>query len=203
MYQSKFFFSLSIYQSKRCNDSPAGSRRITQHNTHDEGCDLLEAGLQGRGPKIVLLAPEVGHRLAIVNLAHQIKGLLKIPCSIGMCVPTEILYFRLVLEGCSTGLEKWVNGCPSTHYLAAILWWGSSSGVNLRRLLVCASSEADRLSYISQWPAVHFLRVVLDISRKATAVKERADCNDRLHCCTQKPRLYSYKLYFRCVSCTR
>ena len=40
------------------------------HTTHDEGCDLLEAGLQERGAKIVLLAPEVGHRLAIVNLAH-------------------------------------------------------------------------------------------------------------------------------------
>ena len=29
-----------------------------------------------RGPKIVLLAPDVGHRLALVNLAHQIWGLL-------------------------------------------------------------------------------------------------------------------------------
>ena len=49
--------------------------------------------------------------------------------------------------------------------------------------------------------AINFLKAdVLDISRKATAVKERADCNDRLHCCTQNPRrLYSYKLYCRCV----
>ena len=101
-----FFFSLSIYQSKRCDDSPASSRRVTQHNTHDEGCDLLEAGLQGRGPKIVLLAPEVGHRLAIVNLAHHIKGLLKIPNSIGMYIHTEILYFHQVHEGCATGLEE-------------------------------------------------------------------------------------------------
>ena len=66
----------------------------TQHNTYDEGCDLLEAGLQGRGPKIVLLAPEVGHRLVIVNLAHQIKGLLKIPCLIDICMyPPESSIF--------------------------------------------------------------------------------------------------------------
>ena len=37
---------------------------------------------------------------------------------------------------------------------------------------------------------------VLDISRKATAVKERVDCIiDRLHPCTQKPRLSSCSLY--------
>ena len=64
---------LSIYQSKRCDDSPASSPRITRHNTRDERYDLLlDADLQGRGPKIALLAPEVGHRLAIVNLDHQI-----------------------------------------------------------------------------------------------------------------------------------
>ena len=45
----------------------------------------------------------------------------------------------------------------------------------------------------------NFLRAVLDISRKATAVKEIADCNDRLHYCIQNTRLYSYKLYCRCV----
>ena len=31
----------------------------------------------------------------------------------------------------------------------------------------------------------NFLRAVLDISQKATAVKERIDCIDRLHCCTK------------------
>ena len=63
---------ISIYQSKRCDDNPASSPRITRHNTRDEGYDLLDADLQGRGPKIALLAPEVGHRLATVNLDHQI-----------------------------------------------------------------------------------------------------------------------------------
>ena len=76
---------------------------------------------------------------------------------------------------------------------------GSSAGVNLRRLLACALSEAHSLSYVSQWPAVNFLRAVFDIPRKATAVKERANRNDRLYCYTQNPRLYSYKLYCRCV----
>ena len=45
----------------------------------------------------------------------------------------------------------------------------------------------------------YFLGAVLDISRKVTAVKERADYNDRLHCYTQNPPLYSYKIYCRRV----
>ena len=45
----------------------------------------------------------------------------------------------------------------------------------------------------------NFLRAVLDISQKATAVKERADYIDSLYYCTQNPRLSSYKLYCRCV----
>ena len=59
------FFSLSIYQSKRRDDSPASSQ-ITLHNTHDEGCDLLEGGLQGARTKNRTLGarsgPPVGHR---------------------------------------------------------------------------------------------------------------------------------------------
>ena len=95
-----------MYQSKRYDDSPASSLRITQHNAHFEGCYLLEAGLQRRGPKIVLLAPEVGYQLAIVSLVHQIQGPLKIPNSIGMHVPTKILYYHEVHEGCATDLEE-------------------------------------------------------------------------------------------------
>ena len=40
---------------------------------------------------------------------------------------------------------------------------------------------------------------VLDISRKATAVKERADFIGTLHSCTQNPRLSSCKLYCKCM----
>ena len=38
--------------------------------------------------------------------------------------------------------------------------------------------------------------VVLDISRKATAVKERADFIGTLHYSTQSPRLSSCKLFY-------
>ena len=40
---------------------------------------------------------------------------------------------------------------------------------------------------------------VLDISRKATAVNQRADFIGRLHSCTQNPRLSSCKFYCKCM----
>ena len=49
----------------------------------------------------------------------------------------------------------------------------------------------------------NFLRAVLDISQKATAVKERADGIDSLHCCTQNPRLSINKLCCRYVLAVR
>ena len=74
MYQSKFFFFTKHLPIKamRRQSSRFTKDHTTLNNTHDEGYDLLDTGLQGRGPKIVFLAPEVGHRLVIVNLTHQI-----------------------------------------------------------------------------------------------------------------------------------
>jgi hypothetical protein len=108
-----------MYQSKRYDDSPASSQRITQHNTHFEGCNLLEAGLQRRGPEIVLLAPEVGHQLAIVNFAHQIQGLLKIPNSIGMYIPTDnppksSIFMKFTKDGPPTSRNEPSVGHPHT-----------------------------------------------------------------------------------------
>ena len=40
---------------------------------------------------------------------------------------------------------------------------------------------------------------VLDVSRKTTTVKERADFIGRLHSCTQNPRFSSCKLYCKCM----
>ena len=47
----KILSSLSIYQLKRCDVSPASTRRITQHNTHDEGCDLWRQDFRGEDQK--------------------------------------------------------------------------------------------------------------------------------------------------------
>ena len=45
---------------------------------------------------------------------------------------------------------------------------------------------------------------VLDIPRKTMAVKERVDCIiDRLHSCTQNPRLSSYNIYCKCMLAVR
>ena len=52
-----------------------------------------------------------------------------------------------------------------------------------------------QIMYISC--TVDISAAVLDISRKATAVKERADFIGKQHSCTQNPRLSSCKLYFK------
>ena len=65
-----------------------------------------------------------------------------------------------------------------------------------------------RLSHVSRWPAVTYISAaVLDISRKATAVKERADCTVLLTDCipvheTHVSPATTFAADEMCVSCT-
>ena len=60
---------------------------------------------------------------------------------------------------------------------------------------LCVAWSSQTATCISMASSNFISADVLDISRKATPVKERADFIGRLHCSTQNPRLSSCKLY--------
>ena len=110
---------------------------------------------------------------------------------------TLILYGRLprVRANFNNTPRLWlmggsVQGLLDSHPRAA-----SSRGGDNAAVVTCISMASSG-NFISA--------AVLDISRKATAVKERVDCIiGRLHSCTQNLRISSCNLYCRCVLAVR
>ena len=73
----------------------------------------------------------------------------------------------------------------------------SAQQLTLILLLLCVILNT---VFISMGNINFISAAVLDISRKTTAVKERADCISRLYSCTQNlRRLSSWKLYCKCM----
>ena len=73
------------------------------------------------------------------------------------------------------------------------------SHIDLQESTGGASSSHHTATYISMGSSNFISAAVLDISRKATAVKERADFIGILYSCTHNPLLSSCKFYCKCM----
>ena len=90
--------------------------------------------------------------------------------------------------------EAWWQGTSRSS------WWRvRSRAERIRCFLHIVNTESTHLSTSISVVLYWISAAVLDISRKATAVKERADFIGRLHSCTQNPRLSSCKFYCKCM----